>query len=223
MARFLADNPGLVANRSVLDLGTGTGVAGIAAVAIAGAGRCLLTDVKDCEAIAKQSLRLNAEFLPDGSCTFSEFDWAGAELPEDVAAVLQTDRPVVLISDCLYQFRLLKLLLRLLRKLLNPNTLLIWTYKVRIIEREAAYVEVLQSPVEEGGAGLSFYRANWDVRQQCHHNRFSDVSVVLSALRGGPADAELSERGDVALAPFAGPTGQALAHGWQEHLQEPTT
>eukprot|EP00968_Pinguiococcus_pyrenoidosus_P004885 scaffold317_cov260-Pinguiococcus_pyrenoidosus.AAC.18 len=68
--------------------------AGIAAVAIAGAGRCLLTDVKDCEAIAKQSLRLNAEFLPDGSCTFSEFDWAGAELPEDVAAVLQTDRPV---------------------------------------------------------------------------------------------------------------------------------
>ena len=44
LARHLVDTPGLVAGRSVLDLGTGSGLAAIAA-AIAGAGSVVAADI----------------------------------------------------------------------------------------------------------------------------------------------------------------------------------
>ncbi len=57
LARYLIDNPGLAAGRSVLDLGTGSGLTAIAAM-LAGASDVLAADV---DAVALEATRLNAE------------------------------------------------------------------------------------------------------------------------------------------------------------------
>mmetsp|Transcript_33220 Transcript_33220/g.105059 ORF Transcript_33220/g.105059 Transcript_33220/m.105059 type:complete len:254 (-) Transcript_33220:15-776(-) len=132
MARFLVAEPALVRGRAVLDLGTGTGVAGVAAAALAGAGLTLLSDIEACRDVAERSLAANATALEAaaGACSFLAFDWTAPELPEEFDALLASSRPVLLVSDCLYQFQLLKPLLALLRRLLTPEMILIWTYKV---------------------------------------------------------------------------------------------
>lgn len=56
LARYLLDNPGLVAGRRVLDLGAGSGIVGIAA-AMAGATDVLAADIDD---LAITAVELNA-------------------------------------------------------------------------------------------------------------------------------------------------------------------
>ena len=192
MAAFLADRPEAVAGRSVVDLGSGTGVAGIASVAYGGADRCLLTDLEECERFSRGSIRQNEPAL-DGRCAFEALDWRAEALPAGFRGVLAREGCVLLVSDCLYQYGLLRPLLALLRRIVRGDMLLLWSYKMRIREREACYLEMLRQPVAAGGAGMAFFRpAGWRAKDALASDRYDDVFVFASCLPGGAAAARLA-------------------------------
>ncbi len=101
LARYVIDNPDLVAGRSVLDLGAGSGIAGIAA-ALAGARTVLASDL---DPFATAAIALNAaanNVLVD--VTGDVLDGAGE------------DADVILAADVWYERTLADRALRLLRR-----------------------------------------------------------------------------------------------------------
>jgi predicted nicotinamide N-methyase len=89
LARYVLDNPALAAGRSVLDLGSGSGLAGIAAL-MAGAARVLAADT---DFYARAAIVLNAsvnEVAPDLT-------------GEDLLAVPPSRFDLVLVGDLFYE------------------------------------------------------------------------------------------------------------------------
>lgn len=89
LARYVLDNPGLVAGKRVIDLGSGSGISAIAA-ARAGAARVVASDV---DGIAREAMHLNA--ATNGvTIETPEGDLLGA--PPDGA-------DVILVGDLFYE------------------------------------------------------------------------------------------------------------------------
>ena len=91
VSRYLIDNPGLVAGRRVLDLGTGAGLAAIAAMK-AGARRALAADI---DAISLAAVALNAAENGVAVTTTAEDLLARPAPPGDL--------DVVLVGDLFYE------------------------------------------------------------------------------------------------------------------------
>jgi predicted nicotinamide N-methyase len=89
LARYVLDNPTLAAGRSVLDLGAGSGLAGIAALK-AGAARVLAADT---DAFAVAAMTLNAE--ANGVTLQTTAD--------DLLAAPSTPFDLVLVGDLFYE------------------------------------------------------------------------------------------------------------------------
>jgi len=89
LARYLLDNPGIVAGRSILDLGSGSGLAGIAA-AKAGASRVVAADI---DVFALEAIGLNA------SANAVSLEIRGDDMLDGVPAPFD----VVLVSDLFYE------------------------------------------------------------------------------------------------------------------------
>ena len=94
LARWLLDNPRQVAGRTLVDLGCGSGVVGIAA-ALAGAGRVILCD-QDEQALAAS--RLNAELNGARVSYWQDLDVAIAQLRDDNAPA----DALVVVADVFY-------------------------------------------------------------------------------------------------------------------------
>jgi predicted nicotinamide N-methyase len=90
LARYLLDNPALVAGRAVLDLGCGAGLAAIAAMRAGAAG----TLAADIDSLALTATRLNAKVNGVDVTTTSNDLLAAAPPP---------DRTVVLVGDLFYE------------------------------------------------------------------------------------------------------------------------
>ncbi len=98
LARYLIDTPQVVANRTVLDMGSGSGLSGIAA-GLAGAARVVAADI---DAIALEAIALNAAV--NGVAIETE----GADL---LAAAPQRFE-VLLVGDLFYERPLAEAVLR---------------------------------------------------------------------------------------------------------------
>lgn len=103
LARFVLDNPTLVAGRSVLDLGAGSGLQAIAAVR-AGAAEVLAADI---DQIALVSCRLNAAANAVALATTAA-DLLDAPLPRRF--------DVILVGDLFYERRLAERVLALIER-----------------------------------------------------------------------------------------------------------
>jgi predicted nicotinamide N-methyase len=88
LARYVLDNPAIVAGKSVLDIGSGSGMVGLAA-AKAGAAHVLAADI---DAFAVAAMRLNAE-ANDLTLAITQDDMIGAA----------GDWDVVLVGDLFYE------------------------------------------------------------------------------------------------------------------------
>ncbi len=97
LARYLLDNPSLVADRTVLDFGAGSGVVGIAA-ALAGARRVIACDI---DPMAIDAIQAN-----------SELNGVEVELLEDLDQ-LASDVDIAIAADVLYDRENLPLLKQL--------------------------------------------------------------------------------------------------------------
>jgi len=102
LARYILDNPGVVAGRRVLDVASGSGLVAIAA-AKAGAARVVAGDI-DPNAVAAIGINARAN---DVTVTARVFD---------LAADRAADTEVVLAADVFYQRELAGLALRFLRR-----------------------------------------------------------------------------------------------------------
>ena len=90
LARYVLDHPGVVAGRTVLDLGAGSGLVGVAA-AVAGAARVIASDV---DPYSRTAVAVNAEQNGVGPFTV-----VGDVLGEDPDPAVE----VVLAGDVCYQ------------------------------------------------------------------------------------------------------------------------
>jgi len=88
LARYILDNPSLVAGKRVLDFGSGSGLVGLAA-AKAGAAHVTAADI---DAFAAAAIALNAE-ANNLTITITSTDMIGAALPFDV----------ILLGDLCYE------------------------------------------------------------------------------------------------------------------------
>ncbi|MBL8772476.1 MAG: methyltransferase [Phenylobacterium sp.] len=86
LARYVLDNPGVVAGRGVIDFASGSGIVGIAA-ARAGAARVLAADI---DAFCGAALALNAE-ANGVACAFTDADLLDASPPAWAEVILAGD------------------------------------------------------------------------------------------------------------------------------------
>lgn len=112
LARYLLDNPELVAGRTVLDLGAGSGLQAIAA-ALAGAADVLAADI---DALAVAACHLNFEV-----------NGVAAETTADdlLAAPLRLDFDIVLVGDLFYERQLAEKVLVLIERTLARKSVVL--------------------------------------------------------------------------------------------------
>jgi len=126
----------------VLDVGCGTGVAGLSALLL-GAKEVCFTDTSSAEACLRDNLSAAAQALDDASrASFVQFDWVADPFPEswrEESSVWDT----VLLSDVLYEQQSHAALLQLLRGIRFRRAIL--SYKRRHDEAERAFLELLET------------------------------------------------------------------------------
>jgi methylase of polypeptide subunit release factors len=84
---------------SVLELGTGCGMVGIAIAQTVSNSKVLLTDLPEAREIVERNIE-SALKAPDASLTFRELDW-DAELPDDLKSISEP-LDLVVAADCTY-------------------------------------------------------------------------------------------------------------------------
>ncbi|CAN9502161.1 unnamed protein product [Ophioblennius macclurei] len=125
---------------SVLELGAGTGAAGLMAATLG--ARVTLTDLEDLQTLLKLNIRENQTLISTGSVTAKVLKWG-----EDVTEFLPSPR-FVLMADCIYYEQSVVPLVETLKLLSGPETCIICCYEQRTEggnpEVERRFFELLQ-------------------------------------------------------------------------------
>jgi hypothetical protein len=172
-------------DKCVIDLGSGTGICGLAA-AIAGAKQVVLTDMEVlrtlCEAniaaLSEASVRhkLTLQTLP----TFCTYFWGNANDEIPIRAANESGvYDVVLAGDDLYEDRSVPALLITLQAITDEHSLVIFSYKRRLDRREIPYFEAMSE-------FMSLY-----VLKPPEDCQFVETFIILGAKIGGVRDESL--------------------------------
>uniref|UniRef100_A0A672FA83 Valosin containing protein lysine (K) methyltransferase n=1 Tax=Salarias fasciatus TaxID=181472 RepID=A0A672FA83_SALFA len=125
---------------SVLELGAGTGAAGLMAAALG--GRVTVTDLEDLQPLLRANIGENQALVTSGSVTAKVLKWG-----EDVSEFLPSPR-FVLMADCIYYEQSVVPLVETLKLLSGPETCIICCYEQRTEggnpEVERRFFELLQ-------------------------------------------------------------------------------
>jgi len=149
-----ANSQQYIHNKTVLDLGSGTGVCGIVAAAN-GAKQTWLTDVKSLKGLNMNNLNMAREaFFAAGdepaavrgleNTDFASY-WWGTELPEELHLAENKFYDVIIASDDLYDDDAFPPLLASLKLLVGPTTTVLFSYKRRMDSREVPFFEKLST------------------------------------------------------------------------------
>eukprot|EP01043_Picozoa_sp_COSAG02_P072065 COSAG02_NODE_13428_length_1396_cov_1.767155_1_plen_240_part_00 len=121
LLRFLATAPiaaVLATHARVVELGSGTGVVGIAAAALG--GDVVMTDLPELLPLLQCNIALNAEVVASaqGSLSTTDLRWGESAVPQELA-----DPDLVLMSDCVFENASATLLVETLKQLCTqPGT-----------------------------------------------------------------------------------------------------
>jgi predicted nicotinamide N-methyase len=121
LLRFLATAPVaavLATHPRVVELGSGTGVVGIAAAALG--GDVVMTDLPELLPLLHHNITLNAEIVASaqGSLSAAELRWGKTALPQELV-----DPDLILLSDCVFETAAAQLLVETLEQLCTqPGT-----------------------------------------------------------------------------------------------------
>ena len=122
MAAFIDSNPHLFRNKDVLELGSGTGVAGLAA-SVVGAKSVVMTDLNQLLPLLQQNIRQNANVINKNTIVVAkEFIWG-----QD----LIMPNSVVICSDVLYDPASVPALIKSLSSIKHTSHRCYLTYKSR--------------------------------------------------------------------------------------------
>jgi len=131
MLEFLDSTPSIVKGKQVLELGTGTGIGGIAA-AVCGAKQVIVTDLPEALERCRANIIRNKDALLGRAIKALPLDWGSESFPDlfsqhtDVknkpGGKTLTYPDLILIADCVYNRTLWKLLRRVMLAYTGPNT-----------------------------------------------------------------------------------------------------
>ena len=137
LCQWLEANPSVAENQFLLELGAGTGMAGIAG-AVLGARGVLLTDLPQLKSLIESNIRSNYHHFQDGaSVTFAECNWYDFESKVNplVASSPLVNFPctVILVADCVWLSSLVCPLFCTLRYFLqlHPSAVVYISYQRR--------------------------------------------------------------------------------------------
>ena len=132
----------LVRNKTILELGSGCGIAGLAA-ALAGAKKIFLTDRKEVVPHLRQNVEINRAQIPASSCVWvEELEW-GTEI--DQSPINKEAIDVIIASDCMYWASLYDKLIMTLLRLSAPRTLVLLVHQTRRRAVERTFYERLSN------------------------------------------------------------------------------
>lgn len=114
--------PGLFSGRSVVELGSGTGIVGIMAATLG--ADVTVTDLEDLQDLMKTNIEKNSALIT-GSCQAKVLKWG-----EDILD-FSPSPDYVLMADCIYYEESLKPLLKTLRDLASSETCILCCYEER--------------------------------------------------------------------------------------------
>ena len=124
----------LVNNKTILELGSGCGIAGLAA-AFAGAKKVFLTDRKEVLDHLRENLEINRSKLPvPDAVMVEELEWGKEVNPQ---LINRDSIDVIIASDCMYWASLYERLVMTLLSLSTPKTLILLVHQARrrVVER----------------------------------------------------------------------------------------
>ncbi|GAB5360912.1 hypothetical protein AAMO2058_000668500 [Amorphochlora amoebiformis] len=136
LLKFLSAVPSLVRGKRVLELGSGTGIGGIAAAAM-GAREVVLTDLPAGLHRCKANLKRNSWVVTDSNVRVITLDWAADPYPALFGGKGSEGRrnveypDVILTADCVYDPNIWKLLKRTLNHFSGPNTKVLMVEGIR--------------------------------------------------------------------------------------------
>jgi len=175
LARLLGARPGLTRGRAVLDLGCGTGVAGLAAAGVGEAAMVHLSDLPDLSALARRNIAAAGPLLPC-PVAFLPYSWGDAV----DARALAAPYGVVICADCMYDAACLPALELALSQVAGPETTLVLAYKRRIDGRERPCFERLSQTWDlELLPRTDFVPAGAE-------RKFNDIHLLLGRHRAPP-------------------------------------
>ena len=191
LAQFMCSHPGLFAGKSFLDLGTGTGIAGIVA-GIVGCSEIFLTDHESLRDLCMMNVRHAMEKLSDDEgatarlsrVEFEEYWWGGG-LPEKIREKRSSEFfDIICASDDLYDSDAFPPLLSSLKSITKGDTLIVFSYKRRMDEREIPFFEQLSEAFRLAVVSL--------ISHPC--DPYTETYVILAGRRGGSVET-LLQRG----------------------------
>nr|DBA14511.1 TPA: hypothetical protein GDO54_005466 [Pyxicephalus adspersus] len=135
--------PGLLRGRTVLELGSGTGIVGIMAAALG--AQVTVTDLEDLQDLMSANIDHNAHVI-SGSCQAKVLKWG-----EEVADSFLSPN-YILMADCIYYEESLKPLLKTVKDLAGSDTCVLCCYEERTTgknpEIEKKFFELLKADFE---------------------------------------------------------------------------
>ncbi|XP_066550670.1 protein N-lysine methyltransferase METTL21D isoform X1 [Amia ocellicauda] len=127
------------ADKTVVELGAGTGVVGLMAATLG--AHVIVTDLEDLQPLLETNIQDNAALVSSGSVKAKVLKWG-----EDVAEFLPPP-DFLLMADCIYYEQSLEPLVMTLRSLAGPQTCIICCYEQRTMghnpEVEKRFFELL--------------------------------------------------------------------------------
>jgi len=141
LARYLELLPGKVHSKSVLELGAGCGLVGIAA-GLLGAKEVTLTDLEYALPLMKENVELNRAQVEESNCKkirCGTCDWFNPPSVEDLLGlpsrcnthIEEVFPDVIVVADCVWLEALVDPLMNTLRKLSGTRTKVIFSYQRR--------------------------------------------------------------------------------------------
>ncbi|KAI1895549.1 hypothetical protein AGOR_G00107390 [Albula goreensis] len=113
------------ANKTILELGAGTGVVGLMAATLG--AHVTVTDLEDLQQLIHINIRDNIALISNGSVSAKVLKWG-----EDVNKFLPPP-DYILMADCIYYEQSLEPLVKTLRDLAGPDTCVICCYEQRTV------------------------------------------------------------------------------------------
>ncbi len=160
LADYLLSNPEIVAGQAVLEIGSGSGLSGLAA-GLAGASHVVMTDyLPDALDFAAEMWRINLDDEP----TTALLDWRNRDP--------MMGRKVILAADVAYETRNFEPLIKTFKTLLPPDGLILLTEPSRLIAKD--FIKMLteagfafsssSSPVvyNKLESKINLHRITWD-------------------------------------------------------------
>ncbi|GMH82616.1 hypothetical protein TL16_g09318 [Triparma laevis f. inornata] len=184
LLKFIATFPRLFTDKTLIDLGSGTGIVGIVAGWVGKSSTVWLTDHESLRTLNEENIlsignTFRTHFNKTTNSPFIKFEhywWGPNPLPEAITSSLTNPHfDIIVASDDLYDDKVFPPLLQTLKLITGDRTLVIFTYKRRMNEREITFFEQLEGEFALGVVDLNHFGCE----------PYTETYIILAGKKGG--------------------------------------